>query len=121
VDVYPTLLELCHITQPRQKHPLQGKSLVRTLTEGAPIGRPFTVSENWSQSTIISDRYKLGVWQKPADGRHPDFREFGNMLFDLENDPDEVANIYEESEDICAELEAQLAEWQSALLKESTI
>lgn len=117
VDIYPTLLELCGITQPRLKHSLQGKSLVETLLEGAPVGRPFTVSENWSQSTIITDRYKLGVWQKPADGKHPDFRAFGNMLFDLENDPDEIVNIYEESEDICDELAAQLDEWQSALLR----
>ena len=112
MDIYPTLLELCGITHPRQKHSLQGQSLVRTLTGNEPIKRAFTVSENWSQSTIITDRYKLGVWQKPADGKHPDFRAFGNMLFDLEKDPDESMNIYADSENIRVELEDKLTRWQ---------
>jgi arylsulfatase A-like enzyme len=118
VDIYPTLLDLCGITQPRQKYPLQGKSLVKTLTEGVPVGRTFVVSENWSQSAIITDRYKLGAWQKPADGKHPDFRVFGNMLFDLENDPDEIANIYLDAEKVSSELEKQLAKWQRQIIGE---
>jgi arylsulfatase A-like enzyme len=112
VDIYPTLLEFCDVAQPSSKHPLQGQSLVGTLAENESVKRDFTVSENWSQSTIITDRYKLGAWQEPADGKHPDFRDFGNMLFDLENDPDEIVNIYEESEDIRVQLEVQLSEWQ---------
>jgi arylsulfatase A-like enzyme len=116
VDIYPTLLDLCGITQPNQKHLLQGKCLVKTLTEGAPVGRTFVVSENWSQSTIITHRYKLGIWQKPADGRHPDFRASGNMLFDLENDPDEIINIYADAGEIRSELEEQLAEWQHQIM-----
>lgn len=118
VDIYPTLLELCGITQPVQKHPLQGKSLAQALTEGESVKRSFTVSENWSQSTIITDQYKLGTWQEPEDGKHRDFRDFGNMLFDLANDPNEVSNIYEESEGVTTELKAKLAEWQRRYSKE---
>jgi hypothetical protein len=91
---------------------------MKTLTEGAPVGRAFVVSENWSQSTIIGDRYKLGVWQKPADGKHPDFRAFGNMLFDLKADPDEVINIYADAEKVRSELEEQLSEWQHQITGE---
>ena len=112
VDIYPTLLDFCDVTPPDQKHSLQGQSLVRTLTGNGVVQRDFTVSENWSQSTLITDRYKLGVWQEPADGRHRDFREFGHMLFDLENDPGEIENIYEQKVDIRASLERQLMEWQ---------
>ena len=76
------------------------------------------VSENWSQSAIITDRYKLGIWQKPADGKHPDFRAFGNMLFDLESARDETINIYADAEKVRFELEEQLAEWQRQIMGE---
>ena len=59
VDIYPTLLDFCDVTQPSSKHPLQGQSLVVALSGNEPIERAFTVSENWSQSSIITDRYKL--------------------------------------------------------------
>ena len=76
------------------------------------------ISENWSQSTIITDRYKLGVWQKPADNKHPNFRGFGNMLFDLESDPGEIINTYADAEKVRSELEEQLAEWQRQTMGE---
>jgi hypothetical protein len=69
-------------------------------------------------STIITDRYKLGTWQGPADGKHPDFRAFGNMLFDLENDPDEIINIYADAGKVRSDPEEQLAEWQHQIMWE---
>jgi len=95
VDLYPTLLDLTGVPAPETKHPLQGRSLGPLLTNGTPTGREYIVSENWSQSTIITARYKLGVWQEPEAELHAkrDYRAFGDMLFDRETDPWEVRNL----------------------------
>lgn len=93
VDIYPSLLRLCGVSSPPQT--LDGKSLADTLRQGTRIDREFCVSENWSQATVITKRYKLGHWRNPFDPAiHFDFRGFGDMLFDREEDPDETNNIF---------------------------
>ncbi len=117
VDLYPTLLELCGISTPAGPCPPQGRSLSATLRDGAPIDRSFSVSENWSQATIITRDYKLGVWLGPSAGTGPDFRKFGDMLFDRDADPLEVENrsgasAYSEVE---ADLRRTLSRWQAMI------
>ncbi len=91
IDIYPTLLDLCDIEKPAGLQ-LPGKSLIKVLDKGQSIERDFAVSENWSQVTIITKRYKFGHWIEPPYSRF-DFREFGDMIFDLDEDPTEVNNL----------------------------
>jgi arylsulfatase A-like enzyme len=115
VDVYPTLLELCGIPSPALRHPLHGRSLTAALTRGAPVGRTHCVSENWSQATVITDRYKLGVWLKPEKEGRRDFRAFGDMLFDRVTDPHEIRNLAgsETHRKIESELRDYLRQWHA--------
>ncbi len=112
VDIYPTLMELCACSVTASSHALQGRSLAGTLKDGSPVGREFCVSENWSQAAVITDRYKLGAWLEPRDARHPDFREWGDMLFDLEADPLETRNVIAELPEVTERLAAHLRGWE---------
>ncbi len=98
-DLYPTLLALAEIERPKTKFPIDATSLEGALTGGKTVPRKYIVSENWSQASVITDRYKLGIWLDPtayAAGR--DFRSFGNMLFDRSKDPHEICNVIDRPE-----------------------
>jgi arylsulfatase A-like enzyme len=117
IDIYPTLLELVGLQRPPEAPRLAGQSLVPVLTEGKPTGRTYAISENWSQVSVVTDRYKLGVWIDPT-ARYPqrDFRgKFTDMLFDREKDPQELVNLAGKPESAAVEkqLRAYLAEWMT--------
>ncbi|MGN6554789.1 MAG: sulfatase-like hydrolase/transferase [Verrucomicrobiota bacterium] len=117
VDIYPTLVDLLGLQRPVDAPKLAGRSLVPTLTAGKPTGRVYAVSENWSQTTVITDRYKLGIWIDPT-ARFPqrDFRkETQDMLFDRETDPQELVNLEGKADyaDVEKKLRAYLSEWTS--------
>jgi arylsulfatase A-like enzyme len=111
----PTLVDVVKLPRPADAPRLAGRSLAATLTEGKPTGRVYAVSENWSQVTVITDRYKLGTWIDPT-ARHPE-RDFGKkfppMLFDREEDPQELVNLAGKPDyaAVEAQLRAYLAEW----------
>ncbi len=115
VDIYPTLMELCACDVPESPHRLQGRSLAGTLTDGRPIGRRYTISENWSQAAVITDRYKLGAWLAPHDREKPDYREFGDMLFDRHADPLETRNLIAELPEVKESLMEHLQEWERSV------
>lgn len=115
VDLYPTLVDLLGLQRPADAPKLAGRSLVPTLAQGKPTGRAYAVSENWSQTTIITDRYKLGTWIDPTPQyAQRDFRQkFPDLLFDREKDPQELANLAGKPDYATVEkqLRAHLAEW----------
>jgi arylsulfatase A-like enzyme len=117
VDLYPTLVELLGFRRPAAAPALAGRSLVPTLVNGKPTGRAYAVSENWSQVTVVTDRYKLGVWIDPTPRyAQRDWRKkFPDMLFDREKDPQELVNLIgkPDSAAVEAQLRAYLAEWVS--------
>jgi len=93
VDIFPTLVDLIGLELPQLKHPLQGLSLTESLLKGEPLNREFVVSESWSQATVITKDYKLGMMIDPTDyARRFDFRDFGDQFFVRENDLLEINN-----------------------------
>jgi len=125
VDIYPTLMDLVGIDDKAQDgFPLQGKSLVPTLTEGTPTGTEYIIAENWYAITIITENYKLSRWYTGPDLRkefkNRDWSGFGNLLYDRRYDPSEgpsfpleTQNLYEDEEYILVrnELEAKIDQW----------
>ena len=97
VDLYPTLMDLLSLERPKEAPELPGKSLIPTLIENKSTGRRYTVSENWSQATVITERYKLGIWIDPGplpkDKRRDNRQRFDDQLFDREKDPLELKNL----------------------------
>jgi len=93
VDIYPTLVDLLGLKMPDLKHPLQGKSMKGTLTQGKPMHRDYFVSESWSQATVITKDSKLGMMIDPTDyAKKFDFRSFGDQFFVRKSDALEIKN-----------------------------
>jgi len=117
IDLYPTLLEATGIERPAGGYDLPGSSLIPVLTGASFSEKPYVVSENWSQVTVIGKRYKLGKWINPGPkyaswdwGKtHP------GMLFDRQSDPLEVNNLIDKPEmrAVKKELEEYLAGWEA--------
>ena len=114
-DLYPTLMRLCGIAQPKQPAACAGKSLASLLIKGQPLDRDFIVSENWSQTTIVGKRFKFGRMNDTDSsiGKR-NFTGFGDMMFDRQNDPLELTNIVAVPEYAAekAKLQKQLAQWE---------
>ncbi|MDO8951144.1 MAG: sulfatase-like hydrolase/transferase, partial [Draconibacterium sp.] len=99
VDIYPTLVELLGLNLPELKHPLQGESMAQTLLSGKPMKRKYFVSESWSQATVITKDQKLGIMLDPTPiHKNWDYRNFGDMFFDLKNDSLELDNKIDEKQ-----------------------
>jgi arylsulfatase len=93
VDIYPTLVELLGLEMPKVKHPVQGLSLANTITKGKTVKRKYVVSESWSQATVITKDFKLGMMIDPTEAmRKFDFRSFGDQFFVRKTDSLEVKN-----------------------------
>ena len=92
-DVLPTLVDLLDLKLPESKYPMQGESLAEVIEGSGSLNRDYIVSESWSQACVITKDTKLGIMLDPTIV-HPnfDYREFGNMFFDMKNDPLEVDN-----------------------------
>lgn len=106
-DVAPTLLELAGVDAPER---MQGRSLLPILTEAAPphAHRDFVRSEYYrtlnpiaqahfegSYATMLRDRhYKLVVYHGHDIGE----------LFDLENDPGEFTNLWDDPDYVTVKL-----------------
>lgn len=117
IDLYPTLLELTGITRPVGGYELAGRSLVPILTGGSLTAKPYVVSENWSQVTVIGERYKLGQWIAPP-GKYATWdwgKTHPGMLFDRHRDPLEVRNLIGTPEAGLARkrLREYLAQWEA--------
>lgn len=94
VDIYPTLVELLGLKVPKLKYLLEGESMVKTLLHKKPMKRKYFVSESWSQASVITKDEKLGIMLDPNPVKpNFDYREFGDMFFDMKKDSLEVDNL----------------------------
>lgn len=86
-------MELSGSKQPQTAYKLQGISLAKTLTAKKHTHRNYIVSENYSQASVITKEYKLGIMLDPtAAAPNRDYRTFGNMLFERKSDTHETIN-----------------------------
>ncbi len=93
VDILPTLIELLDLEVPDLKYPIQGESLVDVLLNDGTLDREYIISEGWSQAAVITKDYKLGIMLDPTPARKDlDYRDFGDMFFDMSSDPLEMEN-----------------------------
>ncbi len=93
VDIYPTLVQLLGLKVPKLKYPIQGESFAETLTKGKPMNREYFVSESWSQASVITKDYKLGIMLDPTDKMKKfDYRSFGDQFFVRNSDSLEINN-----------------------------
>jgi arylsulfatase len=89
MDIAPTILDYAGIPCPGE---MSAESL-RPALEGGGLARPCVLSEFTSNDQainakcLISDRYKFVLWDT----------EQGGELYDLQEDPDELRNLYYDS------------------------
>jgi arylsulfatase A-like enzyme len=84
VDIFPTLTELCGLTDPKE---LQGRSMVDLLKKPADEGRT-------SAYTVVSRGAQLGRSVRTARWRYAEWGEAREAeLYDLKNDPREIHNL----------------------------
>lgn len=110
VDIYPTLLDLSGIA--KRDTSLDGKSLVASINNKTTVGRTYAVSQNASQISIITDRYKYGEWiYNPANTFQAKNK---NMLFDRVTDPHELTNLIDNNSYVSqkALLQSYLAQYK---------
>ena len=95
VDLLPTILDLTGTPAPAG---LEGKSLVPVLFGQKDKVQDEVFIEIRGTTSIVTDRWKLGVNPKDQDGD----------LYDLEKDPHELTNLFGKPE--AAETQTRLVE-----------
>jgi arylsulfatase A-like enzyme len=95
---YPTTYDGNAIT------PLEGKSLLPTITDGAAVERDGIFWEHEGNRAVLAGKWKLvSKWSKPEDNRWE--------LYDLDVDRTETRDLAEEHPDQVAELSAKWQAW----------
>ena len=87
VDIYPTLLELLDLKNP--KHKLDGKSLVNILKNPSYENKSHIFMKNAKGYTIKTIDFSYTEYLNLKNNRPL----IGNMLFDHKNDKDETINL----------------------------
>ena len=92
-DILPTLIEMLELETPGFKYPIQGESMSDVILNKGSMHRAYVVSESWSQATVITKNLKLGMMIDPTVVHENwDYRDFGDMFFDMKRDPLETDN-----------------------------
>lgn len=107
LDIYPTLVELCHLPH---EDGLAGRSFAALLRDPAAPGseRVFGYHRPWRHpgpvvpwaKTQRTDRYRCTVWTTQRDGG----ALVAGELYDHRSDPEETANLFDRRPDVVADL-----------------
>ncbi len=89
VDIYPTLAELANLPAVEQ---VDGISLVPQLTVKGSKGKGEVFTRWKNSDTIRTNRYHYTEWRNKKD------KVIARMLFDHENDQEELVNVSEQKE-----------------------
>lgn len=110
VDALPTVLDLAGVPAPADPAP-HGRSLRGVAERGEDLGRSAAFSENATQSTVITDRHKLGCLLDAAGGI------IGEQFFDRAADPLELRDAGGDpaTADVRERLRGQLRDWQRGI------
>lgn len=99
LDIYPTLVELCHLDPVEA---LEGTSLVPLLANpGKKTGRAVVTTHKYGNHAVRSDRWR---YIRYADG--------SEELYDHSSDPNEFTNLAQQEEH--GEIKDDLARWLPA-------
>ena len=102
IDIAPTILDILDL-QPDKE--MEGRSLVPLIFTGQEV-HDAVYSERKSYNGEFLRGIRSKKWKLIRD-----FDTKQSLLFDLENDPGEIANVRDQYPKIAAELELQLFEW----------
>jgi len=92
-DILPTLIDILELETPELKYPIQGESMSELILKDGSMNREYVVSESWFQTTVITQTKKLGIMVDPTLVHEDmDYRDFGDMFFDMKKDPLEIDN-----------------------------
>ena len=101
IDIYPTLIDLCHTNFTNTCYPLDGTSL-RPLLDGSSLSGRDTSLSYWENSVTVRTSSHEFIATRFADG-------WKNMeLYDMRKSPDPVANLISSEPEIAAILQAKL-------------
>jgi arylsulfatase A-like enzyme len=107
VDIYPTLIDMCHLPVPAA---LEGRSMLPLLNDPTAQGKTAARSSfKWGDalgSSLRTERYRYTEWIGPRQ------RLEGAELYDLQADPQQAHNLVNEAaqRDLKNKLQAQLHE-----------
>ena len=105
VDFMPTLLELCQIDAPRD-HKFHGSSLIGLIKNKD--------NHFWNERIIITDTQRVSVpikWKNSCVMKNTWRLVNRYELYDLNNDPSQKINVYDQNKELVHELQSAYLEW----------
>lgn len=99
VDLSPTILELTGASK-ADRAQSYGESLMPLLTGEGAYGRTAAFAESRTWVVAVTEEYKYAIDQE------------GNVLFDLQEDPDELVNLVGQRPEVEAEMAEIIEEWR---------
>jgi len=102
LDMYPTLVELCHLQKPEN---LEGKSLVPILNDSTQTVKPAAFTQHPRPAYYKGAPQSMGVSVRTPRYRYTEWRNFktgkveARELYDHKVDPEENTNIAENPSD----------------------
>ncbi|MEQ8853017.1 sulfatase [Gimesia sp.] len=102
LDMYPTLVELCHLPAPEK---LEGKSLVPVLEDPTKTVKPAAYTQHPRPAYYKKQPENMGVSVRTPRYRYTEWRDFksgkviARELYDHDSDPEENMNIIDHPSD----------------------